>query len=797
MIRHISIFILFAVSILSAQQEKNIWKAELDDDIKKMQPIQNGKYLFLWSDEYAWLFENATGKKIWSVEIEEYSDKAVHQVVNDSLYLVANEDTLVCYHMLQNSILWKKSYRGIEQDQFSGVKVVDTLLVLSYTKSDIGASLLDGTEAWRMPIAHQSSLIEEGTVNSIVLERLGKYIVFTENDECVLLSLENGKKLLSLPLSEPNSDLIKQHRAWYYISDDQKFAAFVFNTNYIVIDIEQNKMIAQMPVKISDQFNVLMPTAVGCAAISKDKLVHSNFITAKTSVIPIEAEKIRNIIVAQTDSTAVMIVGLEDNILGWNLDIGKMLWKTALKFQPANGFIHQFVRQDSSNVIVTYLDPSNDLKLYLMSIDALSGKINYRTFIAHADESLPKRQLPLPAIPIVTGSTSIGFGFEQIGFDYQVTVEDTTAKFIIRTNAEMIEPNTEKVGGEGLVLVDLRTGVVTAKNYLKVADAMSFEGGLSSIAKPLTAGGLIMLPGNKNLIALDAATGAVRWKLGELDLNKTFIFDMAMIDTVLYVRTGGFQQEYTYDAKKDKVSDKKKWEEDDYALIAVDTSVGKVLWTRSLESDPGRIFHDYSIANYTRENTVLFYSDEKFLYSLALDPVRKGMLTWKFEFSDSGIGTMDFSDLYQQTTHWSVENTMHPIYSDLKRGEIFPYKYTVAAGETLVTSMSKVLYCDYNKAADFLVIFGEDGLAAINPSNGKIAWYYEWDYSAKAVHHRPVQLKENIFYAVDGLAVVLNLHNGAVVAQTKLDKSNAVFVMPDQSSVIAIDKDEVTGIVIP
>ncbi|MFA6456970.1 MAG: PQQ-binding-like beta-propeller repeat protein, partial [Bacteroidota bacterium] len=636
-----------------------------------------------------------------------------------------------------------------------------------------------------------------GTVNTVMLERSGKYIVFTENDECVLLSLKNGKKLITLPQSEPNGDLIKQHRAWYYVSDDQKYAAFVLKANYIVIDIEQNKLIAQMPVKITDQYNVLMPTAVGCAVLSKDKLVHSNFVTGKTSVVPIEIDNIRNIVVTQTDSAAVMIIGLEDMILGWNLDIGKMLWKTALKFQPANGFIHQFVTTDSTNVVVTYLDPSNDLKLYLMSVDALTGKINYRTFIAHADESLPKRQLPLPSIPEVTNRTSIGFGFDQIGFDYQVSVEDTLVQFILRTSKDMIEPNTETQGGEGLVRVDLRTGEKAVKNYMKIAAGLSFEGGLSSIAKPLTAGGLIMLPGNKNLVALDAVTGVLRWKLGELDLNKSYIFDMAMIDTVLYVRTGGYKQEFSYDAKKDKISTKKLWEEDDYALIAVDTSTGKVLWKRDFDMDPSRIFHDYSISQYTKDNAFLFYSDEKFLYSLSLDPARKGMLAWKFEFSDSGVGTMDYSDLYQQATHWNGENAMHPNYTDLKHGEIFPFKHTVAAGETLVTSMSKVLCCDYNKASGFLVVFGEDGIAAIDPSTGRKSWFYEWDYSAKAVHHRPVQLKENIFYVVDGVAAVLNLQNGAVVAQTKLGKSNAVFVMPDQSTVIAIDQDEVTGIVIP
>ena len=100
--------ILFLLSgILSAQTNKLLWKTELKDDVKMIKPVQNGKYLFLWSDEYAWLYENATGRKVWNVVIDEYSEKAFHQLVNDSLYLVANEDTLLCYNIVENKLSWK------------------------------------------------------------------------------------------------------------------------------------------------------------------------------------------------------------------------------------------------------------------------------------------------------------------------------------------------------------------------------------------------------------------------------------------------------------------------------------------------------------------------------------------------------------------------------------------------------------------------------------------------------------------------------------------------------------------
>ena len=113
--------LLFLFSgILSAQTNKLLWKAELKDDAKLIRPIQNGKYIFLWSDEYAWLYENATGKKMWSVAVDGYDEDAIHRLMNDSLYLVAKKDTLLCYNVIENNLVWKKSYQGIRQDRFSG-----------------------------------------------------------------------------------------------------------------------------------------------------------------------------------------------------------------------------------------------------------------------------------------------------------------------------------------------------------------------------------------------------------------------------------------------------------------------------------------------------------------------------------------------------------------------------------------------------------------------------------------------------------------------------------------------------
>ena len=788
--------IFFISSILFAQQNKLSWKAELQEDVKKIQPIQNGKYIFLWSDEYAWVYENATGKKIWSVKIQEYSEKAIHQLINDSLYIVANEDTLVCYNVLANRMVWKKSYQKIEQDRFLGLNVIDSTLLFHFKEIDVAITIESGKELWRAPLVYEQSLTEKGTVNFIPLPKIGKYIAFLDNDECALISLTNGKKLLSIPKAEPNSDLIKQKRTWYYIESEEHFAAMMLDKNYLCINLDSNKIVAQRTIDISDKYNVLLSTVSGSAIIGEEKFVHVNFQNNIVSEAAIDVDELRNIIIVQANSGAVAIISQENKLSAVSLQNGKLLWQTAPKYSAVNGFIHRFVTSDSNNAIVTYIDPTDGLKLCLMSINAITGEINYRTVVADADESLPKRILPLS---VSSDIRNVSFGYENIGFEYSVSVDsgNGTAKILIHTTSEMIEPNSKKDGGEGLIIVRLEDGKMISKNYMKIADGMSFKGGLSALAKPMTLGNILLLPGNKNLVALNAETGVIHWMLVEQDLGGSYVFDMGMIDSILYIKTGGIKQEFTYDPKKEKVDKKKIWEEDDYLLLAIDTSSGKIHWKKEFKSDPGRIFNDYSLVQYSKEGKQLFFGSEKYLYSLALFPAKKDSINWAFEFADSGIGKMNYDDLFLQSTLWNGERTMMEDLSGFRNDSLITLSASINIGESFTRSISKIIHVDYSKNNDRLLAFGEDGIALINPLNGKRIWHHEWDFSAKAIHHRPMILKDNIFYYIDGQMVLLNIDSGKIIWQSKLDKENSLFIMPDRCSVIAIEKDVVTGFTIP
>ncbi|MEW5799594.1 MAG: PQQ-binding-like beta-propeller repeat protein, partial [Bacteroidota bacterium] len=305
---------------------------------------------------------------------------------------------------------------------------------------------------------------------------------------------------------------------------------------------------------------------------------------------------------------------------------------------------------------------------------------------------------------------------------------------------------------------------------------------------------MVILPGNKNLVALDAETGALRWMLIEQDLNGSYVLDASMIDTILYIRTGGSRIEYSYDVKKEKLQKKKVWEEDEYTLLAVDTSNGKVLWKKVFEFDPSMLFPSYSITHYNVGDTSLLFASEKFLYSLSL---QQNALRWSFEFADSGIGSYSYDELFRQSSYWEGESMMARdslrYYSDSN----FTYQSKQIAGQKYHTGISRVLQVNYDPSLNSLIVVGEDGVASVNSLTGKRLWYYEWDYSDNSIQYRPMFIKNNLFYCINKRAVLLNLTTGNVVWQTELDKEAGIFIMPDCSSVIFIYKDEIAGAAIP
>ncbi|MDD8019486.1 MAG: PQQ-binding-like beta-propeller repeat protein, partial [Bacteroidota bacterium] len=647
-----------------------------------------------------------------------------------------------------------------------------------------------GAELWQTPAEYNKSLIEKGTTNAPEFHRRNKYAAFLDNDDCAIISVDSGKQVLNRKSYIPNADLIKQKRPWYFIPDNEKYFAFVTEKGAAMFDLKEDKEIGFRQLKIDPQYNVIVPTSAGCGFFGEEKFIHINNTTEAIAEIPIDIDDMRSYCEVETDSCVVMLLSLKNRLLGVNLETGKVLWQTPERDSVLKGFIHRFIKTQNGNAVVTFVDPTDNIKLYLMSVNALTGKINYKTLLAVADESLPK-----PARPL--SQQNKNFGYDNIGFNYSFTDHGNDIRFLIVTKSVMLVPSTGKEGGEGLVVVNASSGEIVAKNYLMIAEEISFSGGVAALAQPFAVGNLLIIPGNKNLIALNSVTGALRWMLIKEDLKGSYVFDMAMVDTVLYIRTGSYREEFTYDEKKGKVKPKKMWDEDAYALFAIDTATGNMHWKKEFADDPGRIFPEYSIARYVVDNKFLLYGDEKFLYALPLQTKKRDSLQWQFEFSDSGIGKLKYGNLHHLSTRWSHEGAVNSDTVGFYCDSFQVLSTASATGELFEKGISKVLGITYNSLQNKLVAFGEDGIASINPETGKREWYYEWDFNDKKIYHRPEFIGNDIFYFIDGKMTLLNGVMGAPIWQVKTDGDSQVFMMPNKKAVITVLKDEVSGFVIP
>lgn len=784
------IALLFTLSLAAAQNKPvSNWKYELPEDVTRIAPVGGGSHLFVQADEYVWLYENATGRKVWGAVIDDHSPKAPQELLNDSLFVAGDGDTLFCWNIRRNAVVWKKRYAEIDQTDFSGRTLCDSILVLSYGETDLAVALTDGKELWRAPMEYNADLKKADAAAVLLFEPLSRHIAFTAADEVRIVNTLNGKALFTRKKSEPAMDLVRQQRRWTHVSDDGRTAVLLLDGGVLVLDVAAAKEKSYIPMDFDAKLNALLPSPAGCFVVGAEKTVHIPFGNARTGEVTVDGDDIYSITVIPTDSSSVALISTENRMTGLDLSSGAVLWRSAEKAPTARGFVRSLVSSSDTMAVLTVLDPSDDLQLFLVGLSPRTGAVRYRTLVAHADESMPERTLPLLA-----NSGGQFFGHDQAGFRYTLTAADGKAHLLIHTASDMIEPGTDRDGGEGYVIADLATGRIEKKVFMKIAQDLSYKGGFDGLAAPLTVGSVKILPGHRKLVAIDTAAASLAWMLIEQDLKDGAVTDMALADTLLLLRTGGIKRDYTYDEKKKKTESKIAWDEDDAALIAVDVRTGRVVWSRELDEHPGLLFPSYSMSRFMVNGSGLLYATRKFLHLQAVQPKKADSLRWSFEFADSGVGTYDLGELFVPASFWTKEP---PGNGRFTQDPNILFTTAAVAGEPYGSGVSRVLQVNWDPEAGTLILIGEDGVASVDPATGRKRWLREWSYSDDAVSYRPLFLRDQLFSFVKGSAELVSLKTGKLTYGIRTDAESGVFVMPDASAVIFVHKDEISALVVP
>jgi hypothetical protein len=231
------------------------------------------------------------------------------------------------------------------------------------------------------------------------------------------------------------------------------------------------------------------------------------------------------------------------------IDLAKcqVIWETPKDDPNFKGYAHKYIKQDGSNAIITYNTIDDGTHLYVVNMNVVTGKVNYRQeiFLSEVELTGFKRALAktfnatfgsvLDAITMgqsgsfeVVDAMNNMLGFQNIGFDYNVFDYKGKLIFVTNTYADMLNPADRKSPGEGVVAVDPATGIVY-KKYFQIANDLN-DIKIKYVTSPYVDGKYLIIPGDR-LVGFDLDKGEKLWEIKDDMFPVTSI---GIIDGIVY-----------------------------------------------------------------------------------------------------------------------------------------------------------------------------------------------------------------------------------------------------------------------
>jgi len=807
------IALIFYVRVNAGDINGPAWKANLGEEIKAIRYLDDNKNVLFASNEYVWLYDIASGKKIWNAELKDFNKKGIRYVVQGSKFFVSTSKTVQCYDALTGTRLWETPVPDVDQDDYRDrEKIANDALMVRYQDQRVLFNTTDGKILLNVTINTKAK--EKGAPILFDFPKQGKDLVLLKGDKIGLFDIATGAQLFSGEKYEPNYDLVKKDLGWYYQMPDDKAILFVLDEDVVVFDAVNNKEIVRRKLDIDASHQVLMPTTQGCAVFTKDKIVHFNMENGSVVEVNVPYNDIRTMQSYVVDGKDILLVSLKDKMMAVDIVNGTIAWQTKDGDPDLEGFAHRYISQDGEHALLTYNRPrksgdESGTLLYLMKMNLLTGAVEYKTPVALGKEvvshdgggllgSIGKAYLAMATLGLSTIGGGADFGYSNIGFDYDVTEENGKLIVAIVTSAEMLNPDTRKEGGEGFCAVDEKTGSVVYKSYFPILDGSDKFTCASYVDKDI-----VYLTGKERLIAFDVEAGKKLWSI-EKELDDAQVFDMATIDGILYAKCGrktysavfligdqSFSAHLNNQATEDKLDVNEDSKIKPYCFIAIDPLSGKILWRTEAENDPALAEGDFGLSNshasfsfhemklamagyggdrskvvkpfdfktyYNPDSKELYFSDLEKVYALKLGS-NGGKIDWEFSLKKNDVGSIEFEKAFAYN----------------KRGQ----------------KMTQPLRLEYSGGR--MVVYGPEGIAAIDPASGKAIWKHEWSFDWKKVRYFPQLVDNKLVYCVDSKLTRIDLTSGVVDWQVKLDKGTGLHASPDNAYIITLNGKEASA----
>ncbi|MBL1215137.1 MAG: PQQ-binding-like beta-propeller repeat protein [Ignavibacteriae bacterium] len=834
--RLINIFLTFqfiALSNLILAQAPQ-WTVDLGEPIKTSDFMKEGELLFFTSGEYAWCYNSASGQEVWSMEIPDFSETGVNQLLGE-MFLTNSDNKIQSYDATTGKLLWEKEYEDVDQSDFMSFEFINNNAVFRYGELHLGIDLDNGNEIYRTEVYYWGELVTLGTFNYSVFHNKGKMLVMENSEIASLFDIANGNRILSLEGYDVNKDLIAKGFPWLYKSPDRSHLLFVLEDGAAVIDVDNNKETARREFDIDGDMNAILPTGVGCAVMGEEKFVHFNFQTGAVNELEFPVDDIRTMYSYEAEGKTILIVSMGDQMASVDLIEGKVLWQTKEDDPMFEGYAHRYLKTDGSNVVLVYnrarlVSSDSGTYLYLMSINGITGKINYKTaaLLSGAVWSDFQRSLTSIVTSAFTAFIDVGtlgsasqqtnqatnmvnklLGYDNIGFEYETFEHNNNIVFFSRSDKPMMNPENRESPGEGFAAIDFATGKLQYRKLFEIADGINITE-LEQLAPITFDNDFAYIAGDEKFIKFNLASGELVW---ENKKETGQITDILLYKDVIHTKYG--KQNFSIKLVEKDVNVNSSLDIDPYGFQAYDPSNGNSLWKVSIETDPALLTPQFSLSNYYNiDNDNLYFADEQNLYALKMGK-DGGSYSWKYNFEQNGIGEIEYEDSYAIKTRWIGSEVRTNSYSTyLGGGWVSTTTWTSggmdaessaqfledAAGSDLTTtytswgniwgvSAKRCLRVLYGK--DVLLVIGPEGIGLVDSDNGNPRWVTPWEYDNQDVQYIPKPIGSSIIYCSSEILTLLNLSDGSQVWQVEESEKSKFFESPKQEYLFSINDEEI------
>jgi len=712
--------IFLAVSTASALKEPEVlFDIKTDKKIQSINILgKQGEKIFLHNEENIWVHDGNTGKKIWGAEIPGYTEDGLNLIWNQAYYITSMKKGMQCYDLNDGKVVWETA-TDIKMKTFKQYINFKSNFILFFKKQMQSFDPNSGKILWSNDQFDLSGTLEEaGLANIYQFSRsFGDRLLLLGEKKAYLYDGKDGTLIGTAPV-EWNSDLVKKHEKGEDVPDAVSFAG----ENMVTLFCEEN----------TSGFDL----RTGKVVWSIEEVVDQK----------------RGFLAFEQGSSHYLLFGFKKKSMLLNVEEGKVAWETSedLAMDPVMAYL-----LDDGTLFYMGYKKSITAKIEPFGV---AGSF----LIAYGLDLTTGKQKWGPSVLAYTRAAAfniLGMLPQMVSFKGPYPRPDGLLFYVFGLQAAVAEGKYDQKGGEGLVLLDPKTGqvkwrttgLVMYDNWLKNVQAPNLGNVAPNYYRdegaapdPIFEGDAAYLSANNTVVKVDLNTGKTIWEGPEYSFVYQYTVDKGKVFGPIGYARWGYKANAGRTAADDEITKTKK-----VGYFVLDASTGKQIFAIEKAKIPLQIhFNQYDEAT----NSV-YLCDGEVLRCLNL---ASGKYDWELNLDKQLNGPISAEDgVIFKTSNVDISSN----YSFESGGG-----YTITT--TTTTSYDISMQHRVVWRGDRMLVLAKEGPAMVG-RDGKILWKGEWDWKTTKINFVPTLTDNGIVYQYKKKLTYLSLTDGSLIWQTK------------------------------